>query len=101
MKIITINQQGDRDTLSTTAGTRLMELLRDEQQSVEAVCGGCCACATCHVWLDLNQVGPRSEQESELLSVSDHFDPQRSRLSCQVVLDEEHHNLVVTIAPEE
>ena len=87
--------------LTVSPGTVLMEVLRDEGLGVEAVCGGCCACATCHVLLDLERVGLRGEVEGELLQISPYFDDTASRLSCQITLQSEHDGLRVTVAPEE
>ena len=81
-----------------------MELLRDEGLGVEAVCGGCCSCATCHVLVNEDwcaRVGPPGEAEGELLQISEYFDPQASRLSCQIKCAPELDGLVVTVAPEE
>jgi len=78
-----------------------MEVLRDRGLGVEAVCGGCCACATCHVYVDLELVGPRGEVEEALLTASVHYDEDRSRLSCQITLAESHQGLAVTVAPED
>ena len=33
-------------------GLTLMEIIRDAGLDIEAACGGCCACATCHVYID-------------------------------------------------
>ena len=78
-----------------------MELLRDEGLGVEAVCGGCCSCATCHVHVDLSRVGPRGEVENDLVSVTEAYREDASRLSCQIVLEETYDGLAVTVAPEE
>ena len=95
------DREGGRHALTFEAGDILMERLRDEGLGVEAVCGGCCACATCHVWVDLAEVPGRGETELELLSASAHFDAARSRLSCQIILSGAHDGLAVIVAPEE
>ena len=85
-------------------GTTLMETLRDAGLPIEAICGGCCSCATCHVYVDPQwraAAGTRGSDEEELLGISEHFDPDASRLSCQIPLSEEHNGLSVTLAPEE
>lgn len=81
-----------------------MEVLRDNGLEVEAVCGGCCSCATCHVLIApqwLAQLPARSAIETELLSLSEHFDAARSRLSCQLTLHGDLDQLALTVAPED
>ena len=68
-----------------------------------AMCGGCCSCATCHVYVDdefLNLLPPMEEGERDLLDFSDHRKPN-SRLSCQIPLTQALDGLSVTIAPED
>ncbi len=101
MIVHTIDRFGVTTTLRTEPGTVLMELLRDEGLGVEAVCGGACACATCHVYVDLSRVGPCDELEQELVGSTAAFDPDRSRLSCQITLQASHDGLTITIAPED
>jgi 2Fe-2S ferredoxin len=95
-----VDREGATHALEVQPGAVLMEVLRDEGLGVEAVCGGCCACATCHVYVDLEQVGARGEVEGELLLASDYYDAAASRLSCQITLADEHEGLAVTVAPE-
>jgi 2Fe-2S ferredoxin len=81
-----------------------METLRAHGfDEILAVCGGCCACATCHVYVEADGAAPlepRSDDEDALLEGSDHLKPQ-SRLSCQIPLTAERDGLRVTIAPED
>ena len=45
-----------------------MEIIRDEGVDIEAACGGCCACATCHVYIDekwVNKLNPIDDDEEE------------------------------------
>lgn len=81
-----------------------MEVIRDNGfDELLALCGGCCSCATCHVFVDpayADRVEPISEDESDLLDSSGHRTAQ-SRLSCQVVVTPALDGLTVTIAPED
>ena len=48
----------------------LMEILRDAGVDIEAACGGCCACATCHVYIDdkwINKSMPKDDDEESML----------------------------------
>ncbi len=102
MNIVAVDRDGVAHELDVTGGEVLMEVLRDNGLGVEAVCGGCCACATCHVLLDMpSLVAARGEDEEALLSVSEHFDAGRSRLSFQIELAAEHAGMRVTVAPED
>ena len=78
-----------------------METLRDyDYEEVPAICGGGCACATCHVHIEeesLHLLEAADEIEIELVEMEDGFDSKRSRLSCQLPLKEEHDNLRVTL----
>ena len=64
-------------TLEAYKGSSVMESLRDEDMGIEAICGGQCACATCHCLLDeawFEKLTPPGEDESELLESLDHYD---------------------------
>lgn len=81
----------------------LMENLRDLEYGVAAVCGGMCACATCHVYVDeewLAKLPPMHSDERDLLSDLSTFRPN-SRLSCQIKFSEGLAGLKVRIADDE
>jgi len=103
INIIVTDLDGKTHEIQAHANDRLMEVLREYDWGVAAICGGMCSCATCHVYVDENWQDkfPRREMdEEELLEFLDHFQPN-SRLSCQLELQERHNGLVVTLAPEE
>lgn len=97
-------RDGGKRSISAAAGTSLMEALRNNCiDDLLALCGGCCSCATCHVYVDegFNEArGAISGDEDELLDSSDHRQAN-SRLSCQIMLGTEHKQLAVRIAPED
>lgn len=98
------DREGARHELYADAGGTLMEALRDADMGIEAICGGQCACATCHCWVAADwfaQLPDVSEDERDLLSSLDHYDPQRSRLTCQLEITDVPDGLPVTVAPEE
>lgn len=104
IEIVATDREQQRRALSASDGDNLMELLRDHDLEVEAVCGGCCSCATCHVLIDndwFDRLPARGALETELLSLSDHFDDRLSRLSCQLTASPQLHGLQLTIAPED
>ena len=86
--------------LEAVEGWRVMEIIRDHGLPIKAECGGCCACATCHVYVDeawLNKIPEIRDDEEEMLDEA--FDLQdNSRLSCQLIMSEELNGLKVTLA---
>jgi 2Fe-2S ferredoxin len=98
-----IDRDGIEHEVRAQAGVKVMEILRELDYGVAAICGGMCSCATCHVYIDPRWVGslpaPTSD-ERELLSGLAHA-TNESRLSCQVEFTDTLHQLRVTVAPEE
>lgn len=87
--------------LSAAPGKRLMEVIRDSNGPIRAECGGVCACATCHVYVDSEWIGklpPPDDNESILLEVVDQ-PTERSRLSCQIVITDAMDGMEVWLAP--
>ena len=97
------NRAGEQHTVEAKPGNTIMEILRDAEMDVEAICGGCCSCATCHVIVDdayAAKLPEISEDESDLLDGSEHR-VENSRLSCQVAVTPELDGMTVTIAEED
>lgn len=94
--------RGGEAIIQAPVGATLMEALRDNGfDDVLALCGGCCSCATCHVYVE---AGPASltsgisADEDDLLESSDHR-KTNSRLSCQVKLADADEPIRIRIAP--
>jgi 2Fe-2S ferredoxin len=103
-RIHVIDRDGREHHLEWLPGQSLMEALRDNGLPVLASCGGRAACATCHVFLDANlvkQLGARHQDEQELVEETQAYDPETSRLSCQVHHDVALDGITVHMAPEE
>jgi 2Fe-2S ferredoxin len=84
-----------------TLNLTLMEVARNNSVAgITADCGGACACATCHVYVDpawMAAVGPAGAVEADMLDFS--VDPREtSRLSCQIELREDLDGLRVAVA---
>jgi len=81
-----------------------MQTLKDAGlDEIQALCGGCCSCATCHVYVEepwFNRLGGQKEEEVELLECLS-TRKRTSRLSCQIKVTETLDGLQVVIAPEE
>ena len=101
MKIFVTDPDGVEHELEAIEGWRVMEIIRDYGLPIKAECGGACACATCHVYVDpawMNKIPAMRDDEEEKLD--DAFDVQdNSRLSCQIIMDESLDGLKVTIVP--
>ncbi len=102
-KILVTLREGTKQEIDAAVGISLMENLRDSGiDEVLALCGGCCSCATCHVYIDeefKDRLPPVSEDEDALLDSSSYRLPT-SRLSCQINVDEKLDGLRVTVSPE-
>ena len=101
-KIIITNRDGKKHEIDADPNFTLMEAIRDKGFDIEASCGGCCACATCHVYIDnkwKTRVTKLNDDEESMLDLA--FDVRdNSRLSCQIELSDELDGLELEIAPE-
>ena len=97
-------REGETVCTEARPGSSVMQAVRDGgSEELLALCGGCCSCATCHVYVDpsfWDRVGPAGDYESDLLSASEHR-TAFSRLSCQITLTPELDELRVAVAPED
>ena len=102
MKIFVTDRQGVEHEITGIDGWQIMELIRDEGLPIKAECGGSCACATCHVYVDqawMDKLEEKGEEEIDMLDLA--FDIQEnSRLSCQLTMNQALNGLKVTLAPE-
>ena len=100
--IVVTDREGEEHVIEGTPGWSVMEIIREHDLPVEAACGGCCACATCHVYVDaawLERLGPASDEEDRMLDEAYQVQ-ESSRLSCQIPFAEALDGLKVTLAPE-
>ncbi len=100
VKITFVQDDGRRLEVEAAPGLTVMEAAKSEDvPGIDAECGGACACATCHVyvepeWRDI--VGKPSEMEEDMLDFA--FDVrEESRLSCQIRVSEKLDGLVVKV----
>ena len=103
-KLVVVNRAGQEQEVDAANGVSVMEAIRDAGfDELLALCGGCCSCATCHVYVDpafADKVDALSEDENDLLDSTDHR-TEYSRLSCQLHISDALAGLKVTIAPED
>jgi ferredoxin, 2Fe-2S len=103
-KMRVTDRDGHEHELEGQLGVKLMETLREYDYGVTAICGGLCSCATCHIFVDpewIQRLPAPQGDEKELLVELLHYDPARSRLSCQVDFTESLDGLRLTVAPDE
>ena len=99
-KITYIEHNGKSHTLEVANGLTVMEgAVQNNIPGIDADCGGSCACATCHVYVDkkwFNKLPNKESAEEDMLDMA--FEPRSSsRLSCQLTVSDELDGLVVNM----
>lgn len=99
-KITFIQPNGSQQTVEAENGLTVMEVAKKNLiDGIEAECGGACACATCHVYIDdscKDKAGKASAMEEDMLDFA--FDVREtSRLSCQIKVSPELDGLVLRV----
>ena len=101
IKLLVTDRDGQNHELTAETNQTLMQNLQHQSYGVEAICGGLCSCATCHVYIGeiwLDKVPELGAEEDELLEgVLDR--ETNSRLSCQIPITEQLDGMDLTIAP--
>ena len=97
-KITYIEHNGKPHTLEVANGLTVMEgAVQNNIPGIDADCGGSCACATCHVYVDekwFNKLPNKESAEEDMLDMA--FEPKSlSRLSCQLTVSDALDGLVV------
>jgi ferredoxin, 2Fe-2S len=99
VKVTYRDANGGAKTVEAQVGATVMETaIKNGVPGIEAECGGACACATCHVYIDeawLAKTGARAQMEEDMLDFAFEVRPN-SRLSCQIKVTEGLDGLVVT-----
>ena len=98
-KIHFVDHTGETRIIDVENGATVMEAaIRNAVPGIEAECGGACACATCHVYVDevwREKVGAPSPMEEDMLDFGFDVRPN-SRLSCQIMVSDELDGLIVS-----
>ena len=96
----------DRDglihELDAQIGSTIMEIIRDAGLDIEAACGGCCACATCHVYVTNEKIQKLKLIDDDEESMLDQAFSvlNYSRLGCQIEYSDDLDGMELTLAPE-
>jgi 2Fe-2S ferredoxin len=93
------DHNGISHILDAVEGWRVMEIIREHGFDVGGLCGGACACATCHVEVDaewLTKLSPANDDEEAMLDNVPVLS-NGSRLSCQIIFSPELDGLEVKL----
>jgi ferredoxin, 2Fe-2S len=95
-----IAADGTTQQVQVSSGTNVMQAARDNDvPGIEGECGGACACATCHCYVDpawLDKVEPASAVEKGMLDCV--IDPEaNSRLGCQIQITDQLDGIVIRL----
>ena len=97
-KIKYIEHNGKTHEIEVSKGLTVMEgAIQNNIPGIDADCGGSCACATCHVYVDekwFNKLSDKDGAEVDMLDMA--YEPNKfSRLSCQITVEDVLDGLVV------
>ena len=97
--IIFQDHQGNKKSVEAKPGMSVMEAaIANMIPGIDADCGGACACATCHVYVDeafMEKVGNPEDMEQSMLDFAENVQ-SNSRLSCQITVSDDLEGLKVT-----
>ncbi|HWX78456.1 MAG TPA: 2Fe-2S iron-sulfur cluster-binding protein [Steroidobacteraceae bacterium] len=102
-RMIVVDRDGKEHEIEAKTGLKIMEILRELDYGVAAICGGLCSCATCHIYVDdqwVDRLPKRQSDELELLTELTDYRAATSRLSCQVDFTEALSGIKVTVAAD-
>jgi 2Fe-2S ferredoxin len=102
-KITYVLTDGTRKDIDAAAGKSIMEAaIKNNVKGIDAECGGCLSCATCHVYVDeawVERLPAPEEDEADMLGFVASERKPTSRLSCQVVMNATLDGIVVRVPP--
>ena len=97
--IIYIDHEGTERPIEAKTGETIMETaIKNSVPGIDADCGGACACATCHVYVDeafMDKVGQPEDMEQSMLDFAENVQAN-SRLSCQIQISDDLDGIKVT-----
>jgi ferredoxin, 2Fe-2S len=100
-KITYVQKTGERQDIDVPVGHSLMEAAIDNSvEGIVAECGGACACATCHAYIDdawLSKLPELNDMEDAMLDATSER-RANSRLTCQIEMTDDLDGMVVHVA---
>jgi len=104
LKLNVIDRKGKQTTIDIEEGTTIRDAIENDLSPDNyGICGGCCSCGTCHVYISPSDFDKLEDKEDEEISTLESLalDPnQYSRLGCQVEFKKEYNNITVTIVAD-
>jgi 2Fe-2S ferredoxin len=100
MRVLLTDMEGKEHELQATLEWSVMEIIREGGIPILAQCGGSCACATCHVYVDpewKNKIPEPNEEEIGMLDGAFEV-TEDSRLACQIIFNQNLDGLKVKLA---
>ena len=100
-RVTYVEHEGAVHEVEVAVGLTVMEgAYKNGISGIEAECGGACACATCHCYVDdawVERFPPRKDEEVEMLEFAKSEFRDNSRLACQLNVTEAHDGLIVRL----
>ncbi|MEM7663325.1 MAG: 2Fe-2S iron-sulfur cluster-binding protein [Pseudomonadota bacterium] len=98
-KVVYIDHEGTERTVEVANGETVMEAaVKNAIPGIDGDCGGACACATCHVYVDekfLSETGEPEAMEQSMLDFAENVQ-ENSRLCCQISMSDKLDGIRVT-----
>jgi len=103
-KVTYITPDGERIEVEVENGYSVMEgAINNNIEGIVAECGGACACATCHSYIDenwLDRLPEMDDMEDSMLDAA-YERKDNSRLTCQIEMNDDLDGLIVNVADNE
>jgi 2Fe-2S ferredoxin len=96
------DRDGHATEVEAAVDVPLMIALRDAGLPVEGTCGGYASCGSCHIYISpewRDRLPPPESMEVDMIALLDESNPESSRLSCQIVMQNELDGLSIELAP--
>jgi len=104
LKLNVIDREDNQTIIDIEEGTTIRDAIENElSPNNYGICGGNCACGTCHVYVkpsDFDKLKAKEDEEITTLESLANEPKQYSRLGCQIEFKEDYDNMTVTIAPD-
>ena len=104
LKLSVIDREGHQTIIDIEERATIRDAIENElSPNNYGICGGNCACGTCHVYVkpsDFDKLKAKEDEEITTLESLANEPKQYSRLGCQIEFKEDYDNMTVTIAPD-
>lgn len=95
-----IDKDGEKHTFEVAKGDNLLDIAQANDIEMEGVCGGSCACSTCHVIVEdpkvYDKLDEPDDDENDMLDLAFGL-TETSRLGCQVKMSSDTDGIVVKL----